>query len=407
MTRTYVILDQEQIDNNILLNNTSVVTQTTINIDQANNSRTLGGQVIPLEQIRDFRANRLENNNNNENQHVVAYTANIPSSPIEDGGNSLNDVLRQTIPTLSEVQRTRLQDMRISENDIEQIASITNTAQTAIENLIENISVDEDYAVRIFTAINHFNSSSVHEDNNVLNTRHLFHFNASYRFSENFDRHISTTVFNIPGGTLVSRILNIFLALGVPFMNFVYSRFLELSNFGTVNLDSFINVSTQQFFASLRHFLSGIFILFLGLDYFVSIDLSTFILALRSATLGINIMSTIFSTRLVLTEYRPRSVNLTNAFQRVTDFTEQRSRSFWSSLRSVYLPIDRYIRYFLRFPMAVGGTAAAVAFLVQLLRETRVVNNFSLLGEQIGPVTNFFREIQIALAEFLRRFRRY
>ena len=404
MTRTYVILNQEQADTNVLLNNTSVVTQTTINIDRANNSRTIGGQLIPLEQIRDFRANRLENNN--ETERVIAYTANIPTSPTEDGGTGLNDVLRQTIPTLTEAQRAHLRNMRISENDIEEISLITITVQTAIENLIETTSVDTDYALRIFTAINHFNSST-HEDNHVLNTRHLFHFNSSYRFSENFDRHISTTVFSIPGGTLVSRILNIFLALGIPFMNFVYSRFLELSNLGTINLDSFMNLSTQQFFVSLRHFLSGVFILFLGLDYFVSIDLSTFILALRSATLGINIMSTIFSNRLILTESRLRSVNLTNAFQRVTDFTEQRSRSFWSSLRSVYLSIDPYIRYFLRFPMAAGGTAAAIAFIIQLLRETRVVNNFSLLGEQIGPVTNFFREIQLALAEFFRRFRRY
>lgn len=404
MTRTYVILNQDQTDTNVLLNNTSVVTQTTINIDRVNNSRTIGGQHVPLEQIRDFRANRLENNN--ETERIVAYTTNIPTSPAEDGGSSLNNILRQTIPTLTEAQRSQMRNMNIAENDIESIALTTDTVQTAIENLIEITSNDTEYALRIFTAINRFNSS-IHEDNNVSNIRHLFHFNSSPRFSENFDRHISTTVFSIPGGTLVSRILNIFLALGVPFMNYVYSRFLELSNYGIISLDSFMNLPTQQFFVSLRHFLSGVFILFLGLDHFISIDLSTFILALRSATLGINIILTIFSNRLVLTESRLRSANLTSAFQRVTDFTEQRGRSFWSSLRSVYLSIDPYIRYFLRFPMAAGGTAAAIAFIVQLLHETRNINNFSLLGEQVGPVTNFFREIQTAFTEFLRRFRRY
>lgn len=404
MTRTYVILNQEQTDTNALLNSTSVVTQTTINIDRINNSRTVGGQHIPLEQIRDFRANRLENNN--ETERVVAYTANIPISPTEDGGGSLNDTLRQTIPALTEVQRSHLRNMSVSENEIENIELITNTVQLAIENLVETTSNDTEYAVRVFSAINYFNSST-QENNNVLNTRHLFHFNSSHRFSENFDRHISTTVFSIPGGALVSRILNIFLALGIPFMNFVYSRFVELSNFGTLHLDSFMNIPTQQFFVSLRHFLSGVFILFLGLDYFVSIDLNMFIVALRSATLGINLLLTVFSNRLILTPSRVQNTNLTTAFQRVTDFTEQRSRSLWSSLRTIYLNIDPYFRYFLRFPMAAGGTAAAIAFIVQLLHETRHINNFSLLREQVGPVTNFFREIQIAFAEFMRRFRRY
>lgn len=406
MTRTYVILNQEQLNtcNYLLDNNASLVTRTTVTIDQTNNLHTIGGQNIPAEQIRDYRANRLENSHEVDN--VIAYTANIPVSPSEDNATSLNDTLRQTIITFSSEQRIRLENAGIAENDIIETESIANIIETAVEGFIETTSSDMQYALRVFNSMSNINSNS---NNNVIvhNTDHLFYLNSLNNFSENLNRQISATMIHIPGGTLASRILNIFLALGTPFMRFIYSRFLELSSFNVIELSGFMNLSTQQFFVLLRHFLSGLFILFLGLDYFVSIDLNTFILALRSATISVNLLLNILSSYSILMEPRQLSENLTNSFRRVTNFTSERNQNFWAFLRSFYLPLDSYIRYFLRFPLVAGGTIAATTFIIQIMQFTRSFDNLPLLRERVGPVTNFVRHLQSAIVDFLRRFRHY
>ena len=174
MTRTYVILNQEQLNtcNYLLDNNASLVTRTTVTIDQTNNLHTIGGQNIPAEQIRDYRANRLENSHEVDN--VIAYTANIPVSPSEDNAASLNDTLRQTIITFSSEQRIRLENAGIAENDIIETESIANIIETAVEGFIETTSSDMQYALRVFNSMSNINSNS---NNNVIvhNTGHLFY----------------------------------------------------------------------------------------------------------------------------------------------------------------------------------------------------------------------------------------
>jgi len=273
----YVILDQSSNTSFVrsFLNNTSIVRQVTV--DQQN-PYILGGQNIPADQVRDFRAFRLEN------QDAVAYTTNIRVSDLNQEPENVNQLLEDSIPTITSFQTQTLLLNGVTQDTIDELQAINEVVRRGVEELIVLNSNDLVYANRIYNFIREANVLNYNRSEFVVNPYHLYHLDLNNnQQTESLNREIMRFFVNVRGGPLASRVLNLFLALGYNFMDYINSQFLLLSN-NTLPTE-WLNNSSELFLVQLRQSLSSLSILFLGLDQFISTDLGQMLYILRTVIL--------------------------------------------------------------------------------------------------------------------------
>jgi hypothetical protein len=424
----YIILEESTSNLPIIefLNNTPAVIR--ISVDEEH-PYILGGQNIPHDQIRDFRASRLEN----FQQNAVAYTTNISDiAPIVSADN-LNTLLIQSAPNITISQQELLLSSGISTEGLEDLRSINGIIRLGVEQLTLLNTEDISYASRIYNFIREANNIEYSNLSFTTNPYHLYYLNLNNNDQlESTNREIMRFFINVRGGPLASRILNIFFALGLNFMDYIYSRFSVLSS-NTLPIDWFNN-SSELFLVYLRQSLSSLFILFLGIDQFISIDLGQMLYSLRLVVLYLGpIIGIIRSYNLIIS---------TNFFHPVVENARQTIISHssgvgtnvsWMSYFQSFFNSINFTNYF-----SVGSTVSSVGFITYHLLRYLHMSGFSrsflpLIFDQLigyilnftsiranstsesnsqivnaneeGSITRFFNQFNSGFQEFLRRFR--